>query len=296
MLLTELNTPCYIIRAGAYEQNMARFRAAFASRWGEKLLLGYSVKTNNFPWLLKTAMERGFWAEVVSPDEYDFALRCGCPEAEILFNGPQKQDRLLTACWAGATVNLDNLEEVEAVCAAFGGGDFAPRLGLRVNFDLEALCPGETTCQGVPGRFGLCLENGDFARALEKLQKAGLPLAGLHLHQSSKSRSLNIFAAIADFENGLRPDPHHPGAGAGRRDPGDEHGLSLLGAEHPPGPRAAHRHPGREPAAHQPHDEPAPHALYHAQPRRGVGRRADRRRQHLHGAGPLLATGHAQPG
>ena len=198
MRLTELNTPCYIIRAGAYEQNMARFRTAFASRWGEKLLLGYSVKTNNFPWLLKTAMERGFWAEVVSPDEYDFALRCGCPEAEILFNGPQKQDRLLPACRAGATVNLDNLEEVEAVCAAFGGGDFAPRLGLRVNFDLEALCPGETTCQGVPGRFGLCLENGDFARALEKLQKAGLPLAGLHLHQSSKSRSLNIFAAIAE--------------------------------------------------------------------------------------------------
>ena len=198
MCLTELSTPCYIIRAGAYEQNMARFRTAFASRWGEKLLLGYSVKTNNFPWLLKTAMERGFWAEVVSPDEYDFALRCGCPEAEILFNGPQKQDRLLPACRAGATVNLDNLEEVEAVCAAFGGGDFAPRLGLRVNFDLEALCPGETTCQGVPGRFGLCLENGDFARALEKLQKAGLPLAGLHLHQSSKSRSLNIFAAIAE--------------------------------------------------------------------------------------------------
>ncbi len=198
MLLTELNTPCYIIRAGEFEENMARFRAAFASRWGEKLLLGYSVKTNNFPWLLKTAMERGFWAEVVSPDEYDFALRCGCPEEKILFNGPQKQDRLLSACRAGATVNLDNLEEVEAVCAAFGGGDFQPRLGLRVNFDLEALCPGETTCQGVPGRFGLCLENGDFARALEKLQGAGLPLAGLHLHQSSKSRSLKIFAAIAE--------------------------------------------------------------------------------------------------
>lgn len=197
MLLKELNTPCYIIRAGAFEENMARFRAAFASRWGERLLLGYSVKTNNFPWLLKTAMARGFWAEVVSPDEYAFALRCGCPEEKILFNGPQKQERLLSACRAGATVNLDNLEEVDAVCAAFGGGDFAPRLGLRVNFDLEALCPGETTCRGVPGRFGLCLENGDFARALEKLQKAGLPLAGLHLHQSSKTRSLNIFGAIA---------------------------------------------------------------------------------------------------
>ena len=198
MLLKELNTPCYIIRAGELEQNMARFRAAFSSRWGERLLLGYSVKTNNFPWLLKAAMEKGFWAEVVSPDEYDFALRCGCPEEKILFNGPQKQDRLLSACRAGATVNLDNLEEAEAVCAAFGGGAFQPVLGLRVNFDLEERCPGETTCRGVPGRFGLCLENGDFGRALEMLQAAGLKLSGLHLHQSSKSRSTKIFAAIAE--------------------------------------------------------------------------------------------------
>ena len=198
MKLQELKTPCYIIRAGEYASNMERFRAAFASRWGEKLILGYSVKTNNFPWLLKTAMARGFWAEVVSPDEYAFALRCGCKEEHILFNGPQKQERLLSACRAGATVNLDNLEEVEAVCAAFGGGDVQPVLGLRVNFDLEALCPGETTCAGVPGRFGLCLENGDFARALEKLRAAGLKLSGLHLHQSSKSRSLKVFAAIAE--------------------------------------------------------------------------------------------------
>ncbi len=198
MLLKELNTPCYIIRAGEFEQNMAAFRTAFASRWGERLRLGYSVKTNNFPWLLKAAMEKGFWAEVVSPDEYEFALRCGCPEEKILFNGPQKQDRLLSACRAGAMVNLDNLEETAAVCAAFGGGAFQPVLGLRVNFDLEALCPGETTCQGVPGRFGLCLENGDFGRALELLRAAGLKLSGLHLHQSSKSRSTGIFAAIAE--------------------------------------------------------------------------------------------------
>ena len=197
MELKELQTPCYIIRAGEYEKNMADFRGAFTSRWGENIRLGYSVKTNNFPWLLKTAMEKGYCAEVVSPDEYAFVLRCGCPEEKIIFNGPQKQERLLGACRAGATVNLDNMEEVETVCAAFGGGSIQPVLGLRVNFDLEAICPGETTCTGVPGRFGLCLENGDFSLALEKLRTAGLKVSGLHLHQSSKSRSTAIFSAVA---------------------------------------------------------------------------------------------------
>ena len=41
--------------------------------------------------MLKAARAHGFYAEVVSPDEYAFALRCGCREDNIIYNGPQKQ-------------------------------------------------------------------------------------------------------------------------------------------------------------------------------------------------------------
>jgi len=197
MEYSELETPCYILRAGVYEQNIRRFREAFSSAWGGETRFGYSVKTNNLPWLLRRALDFGFLAEVVSPDEFAFAERCGCPRERILFNGPQKRAHLLDALRGGATVNLDNLEEVDLVCAAFPNAGDALRLGLRVNFDLEALCPGETTCVGVPGRFGLCVENGDFGLALDRLRAAGITVRGLHLHQSSSSRSLKIFAAIA---------------------------------------------------------------------------------------------------
>lgn len=196
--IRELETPCYIIRADIYENNIACFREAFESRWGENLLFGYSVKTNNYPYLLKEAMAHGFFAEVVSPDEWDFARRCGCEPEHIIYNGPQKRSTVISAIHSGAMVNLDSLEEVEMVCRAFSSGESCNlKLGIRVNFDLEAECLGETTCTGVPGRFGICLENGDFARAIEMLEQSGIPLSGLHMHQSSRTRSRKIFAAIS---------------------------------------------------------------------------------------------------
>ena len=172
--------------------------AEFDRRWSGNTVYGYSVKTNNFPFMLRTALELGFFAEVVSPDEYAFALRCGASAERIIYNGPQKRETVLEACANGSVVNIDNLEELAMVCEKFRDSDFTPSVGLRINYDLESECPGETTCTGIPGRFGISLENGDFERALAMLRDNGIGLAGLHLHQSSKSRSLRIYTSIAE--------------------------------------------------------------------------------------------------
>ena len=51
-----LVTPCYIINDEEYAQNITRFKAEFESRWSGRVLFGYSVKTNNFPYMLRTAL------------------------------------------------------------------------------------------------------------------------------------------------------------------------------------------------------------------------------------------------
>ena len=197
MNIRELDTPCYIINCDEYEKNITGFVAEFEKRWEGNVKFGYSIKTNNFPYMLRAAMAHGFLGEAVSPDEYAFALRCGCTGDRMIYNGPQKRDTVFSALEKGSIVNLDNLDEVAAVCEKYKGCGLEPVIGLRVNYDIEADCPGETTCKGVPGRFGLCLENGDFERALNMLKAAGLRLSGIHMHQSSSSRSLNIFRSIA---------------------------------------------------------------------------------------------------
>lgn len=56
----------------------------------------------------------------------------------------------------------------------------------RVNYDIERDCPGETTCTGIPGRFGICLENGDFEKALALLRESGIELAGCTCTRAAK--------------------------------------------------------------------------------------------------------------
>ena len=197
MNIRELESPCYIINSEDYEATIEGFKTEFEKRWGGNVKFGYSVKTNNLPYMLRAAMAHGFFGEVVSPDEYAFACRCGCSEDKIIYNGPQKRNTVISAIKNGATVNLDNLDEVELVCRELKNPEFATTIGLRVNYDIEAECPGETTCEGIPGRFGICLENGDFEKALKLLHESGIKLSGLHMHQSSRSRSLRIFHSIA---------------------------------------------------------------------------------------------------
>lgn len=198
MEFDELQTPCYIINGEQYEKNIKELMSAYESRWQGNVIYGYSVKTNHFPYMLKKAMEYGWKAEVVSPDEYEFAKSCGCAERDIIYNGPQKKETVLDALRNGAMVNLDNLKEVELVCDSLDAKEKKRAcVGIRVNYDIEAQCPGETTCRGVVGRFGISYENGDVGRAVQMLRTAGIALSGLHMHQSSSSRSLRIFESIA---------------------------------------------------------------------------------------------------
>lgn len=199
MDLNNLETPCYIINNSDYENNITQLMKAYESRWGKNVIYGYSVKTNHYPYMLKKAMEYGWRAEVVSPDEYNFAKLCGCAEENIIYNGPQKRDTVLNAVRNGAMVNLDNLEEIRLVCSKLNDDEKKKaHIGVRVNYNLEAECPNETTCRDVVGRFGISLENGDLEKAINILRKAGIRISGIHMHQSSSSRSLRIFESIAE--------------------------------------------------------------------------------------------------
>lgn len=197
MRFEELKTPCYIIDDKGYRDNIEELKQEYEKRWQGRVIYGYSVKTNHLPYMLKVAHEYGFYAEVVSPDEYYFAKACGVPEDKIIYNGPQKRDTVIDAIVNGAMVNLDNLEEVSYVCENLPE-EVKERacIGIRINYDLESECPGETTCKGVVGRFGISYENGDASLAIKLLKDAGIRLSGLHMHQSSSSRSLNIYTSI----------------------------------------------------------------------------------------------------
>lgn len=71
--------PFYRIREKELLYDINLLRDSLSENWGN-FVMGYSFKTNSLPWLLTYLRGQGFFAEVVSAEEYDLAHRLGFPE------------------------------------------------------------------------------------------------------------------------------------------------------------------------------------------------------------------------
>jgi len=204
--INNLNTPCYIIGRERFEANIRLFENKFSEYMeGRVPLLGYSVKTNHAPELMKYALLCGMAAEVVSDDEYQHALKCGFQADNIIFNGPQKSEKMLIfALQNGSIVNLDNFDEIDIIKNNISKLEVnSMKVGIRVNFDLEDKCPGETTAGPEVSRFGFCIENGDFEKAVDMLHEMRISVKGVHMHYSSTSRSTRIYKELSGMAGKL---------------------------------------------------------------------------------------------
>lgn len=189
-----LETPCYVIHKKELEDGIALLQSSLEENWNN-YIVGYSFKTNALPWALMQMKKAGFYGEVVSEDEYDLAMHLGF--SHIIYNGPVKGKRtFLHALQSGAVVNLDAKRELDWLEEAGAGSG---KVGIRVNFDLEAVCPGETSPGEEGGRFGFSYETGELKQALDRLAQMSVKLSGLHLHASTKTRSVAIYRALAQM-------------------------------------------------------------------------------------------------
>lgn len=189
-------TPYYLLDLQRLESNLHSMQESFRALW-PKFEIGYSFKTNNLPWIASWMKAQGVFAEVVSTPEYELARYVGFDADHIIINGPNKGHSAITnILQAGGIVNLDSFEEIEYIKQNINTlGNI--KLGIRINFDLESACPGETIPGKEPGRFGFNVENGDFAKAISLLNSISqVKVVGIHGHHSTRTKSLNLFKAI----------------------------------------------------------------------------------------------------
>lgn len=133
----KLYTPCYLIDKKQFLSNLHTIKENFQKEWSKNVLLGYSIKTNHLSMLIQLAQNEGMAAEVVSDDEYYYALKHGYNKKNIIFNGPQKSEQyLIDALKNKSIVNIDNLEEINIIKKRYNEiVKFNPKIGLRLNFD-----------------------------------------------------------------------------------------------------------------------------------------------------------------
>lgn len=193
------NYPFYRIREKELLYDINLLRDSLTQNWGN-FVMGYSFKTNALPWLLSYLRKEGFYAEVVSAEEYDLAHRLGYHGRQIIYNGPIKDRKIFeTVLVSGGYVNLDSSDELiwmEELSRLYPTHEFG--VGLRVNCDIAALCPQEELVESEGGRFGFCYENGVLANTIERLTSLpNVRVAGLHLHSSTQSRTVQVYGALA---------------------------------------------------------------------------------------------------
>lgn len=229
----KIPTPYFLLDEPILQRYFDMLTGALKKNW-PNYRIGYSFKTNSLPWLVNFYKKQGAYAEVVSKDEYGLAKYLGFQDSEIVYNGPYKDEQSFRdVVLAGGYVNVDSKWELEwltklsreleegEIFSSFSnhnetntegktetnGKVSEIHVGIRVNFNLEQMCPGETTMGETSGRFGFSYENGEFAKALSYVR--ALPhvkVTGLHLHSSSKSRSVQIFRSIAQMACRLKKE------------------------------------------------------------------------------------------
>lgn len=194
--MIQYKTPCYIIKKEKFTQNCNDIENNFLNCYGGNIAIGYSVKTNNCSQILRLVRERNWYAEVVSYEEYKLVKKAGFESRKIICNGPVKGKMLdIVATQKDVIVNLDNMEEVYKVRKLANG---QRNFGIRINFDFETECPGQKDISNREfSRFGFNYENGEVERAIETLKESGIDIEGLHMHTSTKTRSLQVFETLA---------------------------------------------------------------------------------------------------
>ena len=191
-----MKTPYYVIHKEELDNGYQMLTSSLKKYW-KNYLIGYSYKTNALPWVLKEFDRKGCYAEVVSEDEYKLAQLIGVNKEKIIYNGPIKtKTTFIEALQNGNIVNIDSEREIEWL-DCLQPNEY--NLGVRVNFDIEKFCPNQSQCGTEGGRFGFCYENNELGKAIQRIQNKGFVVKGLHLHVSSKSRSIEIYKAIASM-------------------------------------------------------------------------------------------------
>ncbi len=188
-------TPYYLMFPSVYKQNVENFAKAFKNYY-DKVIVGYSFKTNYVPVLGRLAKKLGCFAEVVSEMEYDIAKHLGYKN--IIFNGPIKTDKaLIRAIEDGAVVNLDSMYEVDAVCAYSQTCTFRIEVGIRINIELSDECGASRLQNGLRvGRFGFTKEV--LTDAIQKLNSCNIDIISVHGHTSSSDRAVNNYQLIVE--------------------------------------------------------------------------------------------------
>lgn len=194
----KLQTPCFILDKDDLTGNIKSFDNALSACFSRHII-GYSVKTNSLPYVLKLVRDNNCYAEVVSYHELALALKVGFEPRHIIYNGPLKsKDTFLRAIINGAVVNIESWREIGWLNELPKDGSY--KVGIRININISKVSPDDEASADDNSRFGFSIETGELSKAVEEIKKIGnVRIAGIHTHREPKTRSVKFYQNVIEY-------------------------------------------------------------------------------------------------
>jgi len=178
-LAREFGTPAYVVAEEDLRCRAREWRDALAAHHPRGRVV-FASKAFPCTAALRLFRNEGLAVDVASAGELDVARRAGYAGDGIIVHGNAKStDELAAAVALGATVVVDNLDEVERL--ERGGG--RPRVLARITPGVHADTHHAVATGQADSKFGLSLD--DAPAALERLRRR-CDVAGLHMHLGSQ--------------------------------------------------------------------------------------------------------------
>jgi diaminopimelate decarboxylase len=184
----ELATPFYVYSLGHIRGNYRRLHRAFAD---VPHLICYALKANSQPALLRSLLDEGAGAEVVSGAELALALAVGFEPEKIVFSGVGKTEaELIAGLRAGVFLfTVESGGELMALNRLALGLGRRAKVALRINPDIDPKTHPHIATGIQTAKFGL---DPDTVVDLFKRRREfpGLDFTAIHTHLGSQITSI----------------------------------------------------------------------------------------------------------
>jgi diaminopimelate decarboxylase len=186
-LAEEFGTPLYVMDEQRIREKYRCFHRAFSERW-QKVLVCYALKANSNSAVVRVLQGEGSGADVSSEAELRIALGAGIPGERMVFNGNCKSPRELEMAVAHEVlINVDSLQELEAVDRVASRLGKRARIGFRVNPDVRAPTHPYLATGLRESKFGLDVASGQALQAYRLAAGMGnVEVVGIHANIGSQ--------------------------------------------------------------------------------------------------------------
>ncbi len=193
-LAERFGTPLYVVDEQRVRENYQRFYRAFAERWSS-VLVCYALKANFNLAICKILQGEGAGADVSSGNELRNALGAGIPKDRIVFNGNYKSlPELELAITNNVLINVDSLQELDAIEGLASRLGKRARIGLRVNPDVKTPTHPYIATGLRDSKFGFDVASGQALEAYKLASRMrNIEVVGIHSHIGSQILDVGPF-------------------------------------------------------------------------------------------------------